>query len=125
MAFYANNLTIISGISLKFHTLFYKCDDILCANVTGFWKISPNATFYNSNVYIQNKKWELPINLTVVTICSSHLELPESNRKYFKKLCNPFAVVTINCVIQCDIKTDFTKNRITNITVKHYPETKL
>ena len=47
------------------------------------WKISPNVTFYNSNIYIQNEKWELPINLTVVTICSSHFELPETNWKCF------------------------------------------
>ena len=53
--------------------------------VTRFWKISPNVTFYNSNIYNQNEKWEPPINLTVVTICSSHLELPENNWKYFNK----------------------------------------
>jgi len=69
--------------------------------VTEFWKISLNVTFYNSNIYIQNQEWELPINLKVVTMCSSHLELPETNWKYFKKFCNSFAVVTINCVILC------------------------
>ena len=48
--------------------------------------------------------------------CSFHLELLENNLKYFEKYCNPFAVVTINCVIlcifvfQCDIKTDFPKS---------------
>ena len=52
--------------------------------VTGFWKISPNVTFYNSYIYNQNEEWELPINLTVVTICGSHLELPENNWKYLK-----------------------------------------
>ena len=70
-------------------------------NVTGFWKISPNVTFYNSNIYNQNEEWELPINLKVVTMCSSHLELPENNCKYFEKFCNLFAVVTINRVILC------------------------
>ena len=69
--------------------------------VTGFWKISPNVTFYNSNIYNQNEERELPINLKVITMCSSHLELPENNWKYFKKFCNPFAVVTRNCVIPC------------------------
>ena len=64
--------------------------------VTGFWKISPYVTFYNSNIYNQNEEWELPINLKVVTMCISHVELPENNWKYFKKFCNPFAVVTIN-----------------------------
>ena len=38
--------------------------------VTGFWKISLNVTFYNSNIYNQNEEWKLPINLKVVTICS-------------------------------------------------------
>ena len=69
--------------------------------VTGFWKIGLNVTFYYSNIYNQNKEWELPITLKVATMCSSHLELPENNWKYFEKLCNPFAVVTINCVILC------------------------
>jgi len=41
--------------------------------VTGFWKISPNVTFYCSNIYHQNKEWELPINSTVVAIFSSCL----------------------------------------------------
>ena len=69
--------------------------------VTGFWKISPNVTFYYSNIYNQNKEWELPINLKVVTICSSHLELPENNWKYIEKFCISFAVVMVNCVILC------------------------
>ena len=69
--------------------------------VTGFWKISLNVTFYNSNIYNQNEELELPINLKVVTMCSSHLELPKNNWKYFEKFCNPFVVVTINCVILC------------------------
>ena len=56
--------------------------------VTGFWKISLNVTFYYSNIYHQNEEWELPINLKVVTMCSSHLELPENNWKYFEKFCN-------------------------------------
>ena len=47
------------------------------SNVTGFWKISLNVTFYYSNIYNQNKERELLINLEVVTMCSSHLELPE------------------------------------------------
>ena len=34
----------------------------------------------------------------MVTICISHLELPENNWKYFEKFCNPFAVVTIYCM---------------------------
>ena len=55
--------------------------------------------FTTQIIYNQNEEWELPINLTVITICSSNLELPEKYWKYFKKLCNPFAVVTINCVI--------------------------
>jgi len=69
--------------------------------VTGFWKISLNATFYNSNIYNQNGEQELPINLKVVRMCSFHFELPENNLKYFKKFCNPFVVVTINCVVLC------------------------
>ena len=69
--------------------------------VTRFWKISLIVTLYNSNIYNQNEEWELPINLKVVTMCSTHLELPENNWKYFGKFCNPFAVVTINCVILC------------------------
>ena len=36
--------------------------------VTGFWKISSNVTFYNSNIYIQNEKWDLPIDLIVVIV---------------------------------------------------------
>ena len=73
---------------------------LLCgaSYVTEFWKISPNVTFYNSNIYNQNEERELPINLKVVTMCSSYLELPENNWKYFENFCNPFAVVTINCV---------------------------
>ena len=39
--------------------------------------------------------------LKVVTMCSSHFELPEDNWKYFKKFCNPSAVVTINYVTLC------------------------
>ena len=39
--------------------------------VTGFWKISLNVTFYNSNIYNQNEERELPFNLKVVTMCSS------------------------------------------------------
>ena len=70
-------------------------------NVTGFWKISPNVTFYNSNIYNQNEERELPINLKAVTMSSSHFELLENNWKYFKKLCNPSAVATINCVLLC------------------------
>jgi len=69
--------------------------------VTGFWKISPNVTFYSSNIYNQNEERKLPINLKVVTMCSSNLELPENNWKYFETFCNPFAVVTINCVVLC------------------------
>jgi len=38
--------------------------------VTRFWKISPNVTFYNSNIYHQNEEWQLPINSTVIEICS-------------------------------------------------------
>jgi len=30
--------------------------------VTIFWKISPNVTFYNSNIYNQNEERQLPIN---------------------------------------------------------------
>ena len=78
--------------------------------VTGFWKISLNVTFYNSNIYHQNEEWELSINLKVVTMCSSYLKLPENNWKYFEKSCNAFAVVKINCIFQCDIKTDFPKS---------------
>ena len=73
----------------------------MTAYVTGFWKISPNVTFYNSIIYNQNEERQLPINLKVVTMCSSHFELPENNWKYFKKFCNPFSVVTINRVILC------------------------
>ena len=51
-------------------------------NVTGFWKISLNVTFYYSNIYNQNEEQELPINLKVVTMCSSYLKLPENNWKY-------------------------------------------
>ena len=69
--------------------------------VTGFWKISLNVTFYNSNIYNQNEEQELPINLKVVAMCSSHLELPENNWKYCENFCNSFAVVTMNCVILC------------------------
>ena len=69
--------------------------------MTGFWKISLNVTFYNSNIYHQNEEREPPINLKVVTMCSSHLELPENNWKYFETFGDPFAVVTINCVILC------------------------
>ena len=78
--------------------------------VTRFWKISLNVTFYSSNIYNQNEVWELPSNLKVVKMCNSHLELPKNNWKYFETFCNPFAVVKINCVIQCDIKTDFPKS---------------
>ena len=87
------------------------CQDTLIEKsfVTGFWKISPNVTFYNSNIHNQNEERELPINLKVVTMCSSHLKLAENNWKYFEKYCNPFAMVTINCVFQCDIKNDFPK----------------
>ena len=35
----------------------------------------------------------------MVTIFSFHLELPENSWKYFYKFCNPFDVVTINCVM--------------------------
>ena len=94
----------------KYFYIAIPCEIAWLVYVTGFWKISLNVTFYNSNIYNQNKEWELPINLKVVTMCSSHLELPENNWKYFEKFCNPFAVVTINCVFQCDIKTDFPKS---------------
>ena len=67
--------------------------------VTGFWKISLNVTFYNSNISNQNKEHELPINLKVVTMCSSHLELPGNNWKYLKSFVILFAVVTISSVI--------------------------
>ena len=50
--------------------------------VTGFWKISPYVTFYISNIYKQNKEWELPITSTVVKSCSSNLELPKNYWKY-------------------------------------------
>ena len=66
--------------------------------VTGFLKISPNVTFHNSNIYNQNEKQELPINLKVVIMCSAHLELPGNNWKYIEKFYNPF---TISCVILC------------------------
>ena len=81
--------------------------------VTGFWKISLNVTFCNSNICSQNEEQELPINLKVVTMCSSYFELPENNWKYFEKFCNPFALVTINWAIyvfQCVIRTDFPKS---------------
>ena len=42
--------------------------------VTGFWKINRNVTFDDSNVYSQNQEWKLPINLTVIKICKSHLQ---------------------------------------------------
>ena len=45
------------------------------------WKISPNVT---SNIYHQNEEWKLPINFTVIKICSSHVELQEPNLKYFE-----------------------------------------
>ena len=54
----------------------------ICTYVTGFWKISPNVTFYISNIYSQNKEWGLPITSKVVKICSSHLELPKSYWKH-------------------------------------------
>ena len=77
--------------------------------VTGFWKISLNVTFYNSNIYSQNEERELPINLKVVTMCSSHFESPENNWKCFKKFCNPFTINCVFYVFQCDSKTDFPK----------------
>jgi len=80
---------------------FTEIYDVNSKNVTRFWKISLNVTFYNSNIYNQNEERDLPINLKVVTMCSSHLELPENNWKYSEKFCNPFAVVTIICVIPC------------------------
>ena len=65
-----------------FTSTFSICDRIL--------EISLNVTFYNSNIYNQAKEWELPINLKVVTMCSSHLELTENNWKYmyFEKFYN-------------------------------------
>ena len=51
--------------------------------VTGFWKISLNATFYNSHIYHQNEELELPINLKVVTMCSSHLKIIGNTLKSF------------------------------------------
>ena len=52
--------------------------------VTGFRKISPNVTFQASNIYKHNEEWELPITFIIIKICSSHLQLPEVNVKYFK-----------------------------------------
>jgi len=66
--------------------------------VTGFWKISLNVTFYNSNIYSQNEEWELPINLKVVTICISQLESPENNWKHCEKFSN-FFLWSHYCVI--------------------------
>ena len=81
-----------------------------------FWKISPNVTFYIKNIYNQNE--EHPINLKVVTICSYHLELLENNWKYFEKFCNPFAEVTINCVILNVTLRLIFQNRVTYVIYK-------
>jgi len=56
--------------------------------VTEFWKISPNVTFDNPNIYSQNEASELPINCTVIKICNSHVELLELKVKYFKSSAN-------------------------------------
>ena len=48
----------------------------------------------------QNEEQELPINMNDQKIIW----------KYSEKSCNPIAVVTMNCVIQCDIKADFPKS---------------
>ena len=48
--------------------------------VTEFWKISPNVTFYDSNIYSRNEERELQISLTKVTVFSSHLELSKNNQ---------------------------------------------
>ena len=93
--------------------------------MTGFWKISPNVTFYNSNIYIQNEKWELPINLIVVTICISQLELPENNFKSsiilcccHNKLCNSmYFNVTLRPIFQ-NCVTNFNITRSTKSTQK-------
>ena len=65
-------------------SLLAKISGIICDQ---FLEISLNVTFCNSNIYNQNEEWQLPINLKVVTICSSHLELPENNWKYFERCC--------------------------------------
>jgi len=46
--------------------------------VTGFWKISPNVTFYTSNIHNHNEEKGHPINFTVIAIvqCISHQKLP-------------------------------------------------
>jgi len=54
-------------LSFQFHNASF---------VTGFWKISPIVTFHDSNIYNQSEEWELPINFSVILICSSHFELP-------------------------------------------------
>ena len=84
--------------------------------MTGYRKISLNVTFYNSYIYNQNEERELPIYSTAVTICGSHLELPENNWKYLKisvifccchnKLCNSMC---FNVTLRL-IKTDFPKS---------------
>jgi len=65
------------------NNLSYTVINAPSVNMTGFWKISPNVTFCISNIYNQNKEWELSITSTVVKICSSHLELPKNHWKYY------------------------------------------
>ena len=62
-------------------------------NVTGFWKISPNVTFHASNIYNLTEEWKLPMTPRVVTICSSHLKLPEIKVKYFETSVTPLLML--------------------------------
>ena len=74
---YRINMQLLSihSISINSHKLAF---------VTGYWKISPNVTFYNSNIITKIGKWQLPINSTVAEICSSCLQLPGNKLKYFE-----------------------------------------
>ena len=67
-----------SEVSDRWFQHFKKVLNIQSTYVTRFWKISPNVTFDNSNIYSKNKEKELSINIEMITIYSLYFELPKT-----------------------------------------------
>ena len=51
-----------------------------------------------------------PLNSAWLQFVVHAFNYQNSNVKYSENLCNTYTDATINCVFQCDIKTDFPKS---------------
>ena len=69
--------------------------------MTEFLKISLNVTFDISNIYNHNEGWGHLNYFSVITIDTSHLELPEIKWNTLENPVHLFAKNTLNCVIIC------------------------